>query len=459
MPARMPDVIREGVIDSWLSGDSRRVTAIEYGISEGAVSNIVKEFRNARGPQRANLLRALSVAIDKTGITTDECAQGYRLIRIMKRMGVNEDYYENFLTDISKRYVEAGHKPDYLFAHIAELHTFLDRNRERYGITSIPQIEEILERKRNELMKLDEAISTAESKKSELNGTVINLQLKKENIESELQWDSELVQTLKAKGLQFETVPRLVSALTFLEKRGFNVFEISEEYSRFDNIYKVCADLELKANLAGLRKSELEKQNEELEHEIAFNSQSMSLGFGLPEFTQLRYLLDEIAIQQGLSVKDAVKKFFENLQEHFYDYVWLSKRVAQLEEKKRRLDGQDFMTALSQMFQGISISSSGMASLKKTGDTTMRTSDKVEREPKKIADVIKPTDLPQKSAEHEQVEPPFHPSLNLQELESVGPKSNNYWIDTFDLPSLIKESITRPLMKQMGVSTEDVKSC
>jgi hypothetical protein len=61
MPARIPEVTREGVIDSWLSGDSRRVTAIKYGISEGAVSNIAKEFRSQQGPERANLLRALSV--------------------------------------------------------------------------------------------------------------------------------------------------------------------------------------------------------------------------------------------------------------------------------------------------------------------------------------------------------------------------------------------------------------
>jgi hypothetical protein len=268
-------------------------------------------------------------------------------------MGVDEEQYESFLTNISKRYVEAGHKPDDLSAHIDEFHTFLDRNRERYGVTSIPQIEEILERKGNELMKLDETISTAESKKSELNRTVIRLQLKKENIESELQWDSELVQTLKAKGLQFETVPRFVFALTFLEKRGFNVFEISEEYSTFDNIYKVCADMERKATLAGLTKGALEKQNEELEHEIAFNSQSIkafqsleSLGFGLPEFTQLRYLLDEIAIQQELSVNDAVKKFFDNLEEHFYDYVWLSERVAQLKDEKKEARWTGFYDSL-----------------------------------------------------------------------------------------------------------------
>jgi len=86
MPAKIPEVTRFGVIDSWWSGDSRRVTAIKYGISEGAVSSIVKEFTNQHGPQRAELLRALAITLSKTGTTAKQYAQGHRIIMIMKRM-------------------------------------------------------------------------------------------------------------------------------------------------------------------------------------------------------------------------------------------------------------------------------------------------------------------------------------------------------------------------------------
>lgn len=129
MPAKIPDVTRFGVIDSWLSGDSRRVTAIKYGISEAAVSNIAKAYTNQQGPQRAELLRALAVTLSKTGITAEQCARGHRIIMIMKRMGAEEDDHERFLTDISKKYVQAGHDPVHIFEQFEELHSFLDRNR------------------------------------------------------------------------------------------------------------------------------------------------------------------------------------------------------------------------------------------------------------------------------------------------------------------------------------------
>lgn len=116
MPANISDVTRFGVIDSWLSGDFRRVTAIKYGISEGAVSSIVKEYTNQQGPQRTELLRALAITLSKTGITAEQYAQGHRIIMIMKRMGAaEEDDHERFLTDISKKYVQAGYDPVHIF--------------------------------------------------------------------------------------------------------------------------------------------------------------------------------------------------------------------------------------------------------------------------------------------------------------------------------------------------------
>lgn len=186
---------------------------------------------------------------------------------------------------------------------------------ERHGITSIPQIEEIIEKKQQETGKLTEEISTLDSRKKELEGIIHDLQLKKSKIESELQWDLELSQTLKAKGLQFETVPRFVSAAIWLKERGSDVIEISEEFSKFGEISKVCADIQLRANMAQLKFDRLDTNNRDLEQQLAMNSQSVGelnflndIGFGLPEFKQLRYLLAEVAIQEGLTPQCLRKK-------------------------------------------------------------------------------------------------------------------------------------------------------
>lgn len=54
------------------------------------------------------------------------------------------------------------------FKQLDELHSFLDRNRGRHGMTSIPQLEEIIEKKKQEMGKLNEEISTLDSRKKEL---------------------------------------------------------------------------------------------------------------------------------------------------------------------------------------------------------------------------------------------------------------------------------------------------
>lgn len=80
--------------------------------------------------------------------------------------------------------------------------------------------------------------------------------------------------------------------------------------------------------MAQLKGEELDTENRNLELQLAMNSQSVrelnflnSISFGLPEFKQLRYLLAEVAIQEGLTSNASVKKFFDDLRDHLYDYV------------------------------------------------------------------------------------------------------------------------------------------
>jgi hypothetical protein len=363
MPARIPDLTRRGVVGSYLSVDPRRVTATKHGISEGAVSNIVEQWRRQEGPQLANILRDLSVTLSKSGITPSQCAQGHRLAMIMKRMGIDEEDHERFLSDISKRYVEVGLDSGLLVEHINELHSFLEINRGQHGRSSIYQVQEIIEKKKEEERKLYEEISTSKSLKKDLEKSIVDLQFEKAKVESELKWDAELVRNLKANGFQFETVPRFVSAAMLMKERGYNIFEITEKFSKFEEISDACATIEIRVGGAQLKREELDREIRNLQEYLARNSQSLrelkfldEIGFGLPEFKQLHYLLDEVAQQDGVTAGNAaVKKFFDDLQNHFYDYVFLGKTVAELKAERARLSGSpvtDFTTYLGQILQG-----------------------------------------------------------------------------------------------------------
>src|SRR5918995_2248078 len=134
MPARLPENIRKGVVNSYLLGDPTRVTATKNGISEGSVCNILEEYTQAVGIELADMLRSLAIVLSKTGLTAAQCAQGHRIMMILKRMGASDQCkYEQFLSEISNRYVEAGLDPAHLFERVNELHFFLEKNRGPQG--------------------------------------------------------------------------------------------------------------------------------------------------------------------------------------------------------------------------------------------------------------------------------------------------------------------------------------
>src|SRR5687768_3513475 len=87
MPAKIPESLRSAVIQRWLQGVERDKIAFEFGISGGAVTNIVNAWRQAIDFPVADELRELAVNLRKIGITPGECAIGCRVSMMMNRMG------------------------------------------------------------------------------------------------------------------------------------------------------------------------------------------------------------------------------------------------------------------------------------------------------------------------------------------------------------------------------------
>ena len=105
---KIPQSLKSAVIQQWLMGVERDKIAFEFGISGGAVTNIVNEWRQAIDFLVADELRELAVNLRKIGITPGECAIGCRISRLMKKLGIGNDQFQSFLSDIYKRSVELG---------------------------------------------------------------------------------------------------------------------------------------------------------------------------------------------------------------------------------------------------------------------------------------------------------------------------------------------------------------
>ena len=219
MPAAVPTEIKNSVVQSSLCGLSRRPNAIKHNVSEGSVDNFVNEWKLQHGPEgQYERLRALAVAISKTGLSVQDCAEGHRVAMIMKNIGVAEDQYESFISNLWKRYVASGLGPDTLVEQINQLYFFLENNQSHIGITtSLSQILEIFK------SKLDE-IKDLELKKQNLEKTNRELHTKKEMVEAELNWDLELKEKLDNNGFKKEDVPRFVDGSIVNERTTLRYF-------------------------------------------------------------------------------------------------------------------------------------------------------------------------------------------------------------------------------------------
>ena len=211
--------------------------------------------------------------------------------------------------------------PDTLIEQINQLYFFLENNQSYIGITtSLSQILETIK------SKLD-TIKDLESKKQNLEKMNQELHTQKETVEAELNWDSELKEKLNKNGFKKKDVPKFVDAALLMQERGYDIFEIIERFSKFEKIEDACVSVERKKVNAELKHDQLLMKNQDLEVQISLNSLKLrelvslkALGFGLAEFRLLRDIITEVGEERGVIGNEAVKIFFEDLQNHYYEY-------------------------------------------------------------------------------------------------------------------------------------------
>ena len=91
MYGKLPVYMRSLVIRQWLEGVQRDKIAGNNGLSAGAVTNMINEWRRGLGPAVIDDLRELGVIFRKAGITPAQCALGFRTGMLISKLGVNEE--------------------------------------------------------------------------------------------------------------------------------------------------------------------------------------------------------------------------------------------------------------------------------------------------------------------------------------------------------------------------------
>jgi hypothetical protein len=166
MPVRLPESLKSAVIQQWLKGVERDRIALELGLSTGAVTNIVNEWRLAISFPVAEELRELAVSLKKIGITPDECAIGCRVSMLMNKLGLRDDQLQSFLSNVYKRSVDLGLTPQSIASYLRDLLEFSNT-------MVFSQIPAYLDQKRQEKDHLEKKLGELYAETSILQGEKI----------------------------------------------------------------------------------------------------------------------------------------------------------------------------------------------------------------------------------------------------------------------------------------------
>ncbi len=75
-------------IQYYLKGLTRDRIAKEVGLSTGTVSNTIRDWETSIGLSHALDIRDFAVMVKKSGMSIEQCVQGFRMVQLLKNLGI-----------------------------------------------------------------------------------------------------------------------------------------------------------------------------------------------------------------------------------------------------------------------------------------------------------------------------------------------------------------------------------
>jgi hypothetical protein len=342
MPLIIPEIIKDAVLQDWLSGSTRNAIATKNNVSEGSVSNIVAEKKKKLqyDSDKLEALRDLSIAISRSGLSIQDCTAGHRIAMLLRKTGVDEERFEDFMSKLWHLYIKTGLNPELLREQVSELHYFLSQNNGLGTGVSIFRICDNINTLKSEEAILNHGVVGLKSKRGELERDNADLQEHNREVRAELEANIEYRDKLKANGFQKGEILESVDLALLVKRSGYTIGKAIEKFSDFAGLDKERATLHQEVLHQGVMHNFLSKENLGLEELRSKNSQILreleyvkQLGFGLQELKKLRYKLDEVDEEAGKPTgsKASIDRFFRFLDNYYCDYYNLEDKVKELQ--------------------------------------------------------------------------------------------------------------------------------
>jgi predicted acetyltransferase len=326
MPSRIPDSLKSLAIRQWLEGARRDTIAADTGLSAGAVTNIMSEWRAAVGSAKADELRELGTSLRRVGITPGQCAHGFRVAMIMKNLGVTENNFESFIVDVYNRCKDDGLCSEEFAELIKDMVEFSEANA-----VPLSEISEHIRQKGNEKNRLEEEIREMRAELKALEDEKVasvlrrDTALHEENMtRAQIESYSDLREELKSFGLYIDDLSKFTNLVHGLSQMGYDVGKVVNEFSDLDSMredycyYKAeIPNMKMKYNGLKNRRSSLEQIINSHNQTLSVFKELKDMGFGLNVLKLLRNTINKAAFANNIPADQAVQKFCKDIEEQY----------------------------------------------------------------------------------------------------------------------------------------------
>jgi len=346
MPIGMGDDIKSGVVYEWLRGRSRDNIAGVYNISTGGVTNIITEWRNNIGAYIAKDLRELSISLKKANITPMQCSIGFRVTKIMERLGITEDQFESFMSDVYDRCQKLELSPDQIEKYLTEtihiskiVYPSEIPNYINTKNTEIEHLEKQIENKHETISKLNKEISILEENQKSL------IENNKISIDA-IKWYRDIKKELASMGIPFDEIFAFMNCIRQIRNEGYNINKLVQKFSQLDYYDKIIEDQQRTKQknwkdieLLNNNKKDLEEQIYFTNLKISKNQELEKIGMGFKELKTIYKTIGELSKANNISPKEAIGKFFTDLNE-YDDIISFKKKIEDLKKEVASLNTQ-----------------------------------------------------------------------------------------------------------------------
>lgn len=330
MPLRIPGDVRVAVIRDWLNGKPRDTIARDNSLSAGAVTNIVNEWRNDLAVPVADALRELGIMLRKSRITASQCALGFRLASIMKDLGVDEDTFGEFISEIYNHCKNIGLKPEYIAYNTKQI---LDLS----GSIQLSQLPKYIQEKTNEKQKLEENITRLGNEELEAKASLHQTLNENKVSLAELEQFSNLKVELNKLQISIEDVQHFIRIVQGVRQLGYSVDSIVRVVSNLEAASGIQADLEKRIRDLTVEERHLQEECDRLERLTTIHRQKLSvyeqlrdMGFGLKELKLLFNTITEVSAENKISDNLAGQKFFNDIEKNYDNRLGYDSKVEAL---------------------------------------------------------------------------------------------------------------------------------